>query len=306
MVRHAARLLPEKTTARRVVGGRAGAWVRQGRAYSRTSAIHRTESSAAGAPRHAPRGRRAVCIGTSPGIFALRWLGCLRPTGGAGGAQYSARPAPRQAAACTAAGAPAAPFDLRPGKEHVPPVSGDVPPAGSPERTLEKFARGSETGERGAGQGCRRTALTRQPSPGSLEARHPPPNAGRGDFGAGCLAVPSYPHDAVRRETRRSFGEAHSGEVRPRGCLRGLAEPAQETGGAVSAGLRSGPPQRTTASLSKDADEKDAPRDAASPPRTAAFRRRSREAPAERAWAARPRPGRRRWRSRCWCAAPRR
>ena len=37
------------------------------------------------------------------------------------------------------------------------------------------------------------------------------------------------------------FGEAHSGEVRPAGSLAGLAEPAEETGGAVSAGLLRGP-----------------------------------------------------------------
>jgi len=101
--------------------------------------------------------------------------------------------------------------------------------------------------------------------------------------------------------TRAGAGVSTNGSPHP-ARLR-LAEPAQETGSST-AGLRSGPPQRTKASLSTDVDEKAAPRDAASPPRTAASRRRSREAPAERAWAARPRPGRRRWRSRCWCAAP--
>jgi hypothetical protein len=43
-----------------------------------------------------------------------------------------------------------------------------------------------------------------------------------------------------RRETRRLFGEAHSGEVRQPGSFGWLAEPAEETGSST-AGLRSGP-----------------------------------------------------------------
>ncbi len=224
MVRHAARLLPEKTTARRVVGGRAGAWVRQGRAYSRTSAIHRTASSAAGAPRHAPRGRRAVCIGTSPGIVALRWLGCLRPTGGAGGAQYSARPAPRQAAAAAAAGAPQRLSICAPGKNMYQRSGAMFPPpeaAERPRKSLHGEARRENAG-RGASvdEGPRPAALTRLARgspPGSFirftrsVKRYP----GRGGSGSGGSAGPSYPYDAVRRETAGQFRLAPSGEVRP-------------------------------------------------------------------------------------------
>ena len=56
------------------------------------------------------------------------------------------------------------------------------------------------------------------------------------------FAVSSYPYEDVRRETRRQFGEAHSGEVRQPGSFGWLAEPAEETGSST-AGLRSGPPR---------------------------------------------------------------
>lgn len=123
--------------------------MRLGRAYSRAVASHRTASSAAGAPRHAPMGRRAVCIGTSPGISALRWLGWLCPPAGQGAHSIVPASPPVKRPRERPADAPERLTISAPDKNMYRRSRAMFRRAGGP----EKFAPRGEAGERIAGEG---------------------------------------------------------------------------------------------------------------------------------------------------------
>ncbi len=211
--------------------------------------------------------------------------GVVPPSGRAGGAQYSARLPPRQAAASAAAGHPERRTICAPGKNMYRRFRGMFPPPGAPGAGPEKFAPGGTAVRKCGSSVQRHGAASSKMRRRSLFLVVPPKSCTEGDS-------PAVWRGSLRRgETAGRFRLAR----RARAGDGQQYRPAPE---------RPAPAHRTTPSDAADATN--APRGAACPPRSGASRRRSRGAPGERGWGGRPRPGRRRWRSRCWCGAPRR